>query len=131
MITADASGNLFVTERSNPIIRKITPEGIVTTLAGDREPGNADGTGSTARFTSPTGITTDAAGNLYVADLETIRKITPSGVVTTVAGVAGRQGILLGNLPGGLDKPFGLKCIGLSTLIITTGNTVLKLIFSE
>src|SRR5258708_4773010 len=66
-----------------------------TTLAGLAvNPGSADGTGSAARFNSPSGVATDSSGNVYVADSynHTIRKITPAGVVTTLAGLAGITG---------------------------------------
>lgn len=92
-IARDASGNLFVTDRH--AIRRITPAGDVTTLAGVVDlPGPADGTGSAARFRNPRGLATDAAGNLYVADTGnyTVRRVTPAGVVTTLAGTAGTQG---------------------------------------
>jgi sugar lactone lactonase YvrE len=83
-IVADAAGNVFVADYSNNRIRKITPNGIVTTLAGDGTVGNADGPGATASFTSMRAITMDASGNLYVLNnFTSIRKITPSGVVST------------------------------------------------
>lgn len=91
-IATDSAGNLFVAEMSSHIIRKITPAGVVTTLAGKAgEAGHADGTGTDATFSSPHGVATDKAGNVYVADSgnNAIRKIAPSGLVTTIAGLAG------------------------------------------
>lgn len=90
-IAVDRTGTLYVADRRNSTIRKITPEGVVSTLAGaPGEGGSQDGVGSAARFESPTAVTVDANGNLYVADSgdNTIRKVTPDGVVTTVAGVS-------------------------------------------
>lgn len=88
-IVVDAAGNLYVTETSTHIIYKITSTGAVSTFAGTSGTrGSVDGTGTAASFWGPQGITIDAAGNLYVADSENykIRKITPAGVVTTIAG---------------------------------------------
>jgi len=76
-------------------IRKVTPTGAVTTLAGlAGSSGSADGTGSTARFLEPHSLAVDAMGNVFVADTfnSTIRKVTPEGVVTTIAGRAGAVG---------------------------------------
>ena len=83
----DPFGNIYVVDRTNFRIRKITPEGITSTLAG-HENGYADGTGPYAKFSYPNGICSDAAGNIYVTDAGNykIRKITPQGVVTTLAG---------------------------------------------
>ena len=86
-ITIDTAGNLYVADSYNDSIRKVTPEGEVSTLAGD-ERGFADGQGSDAMFWRPHGITIDAAGNLYVADTNNsrIRKVTIHGEVSTLAG---------------------------------------------
>ncbi|MEA2345472.1 MAG: hypothetical protein QOF63_3641 [Thermoanaerobaculia bacterium] len=94
-MATDSSGNVYVADSYNHAIRKITPAGAVTTLAGlAGTGGSADGTGSAARFYYPEGVTTDSSGNVYVADFynHTIRKITPAGAVTTLAGLAGSLG---------------------------------------
>ncbi len=88
-VAIDPSGNLFITDRGNGTIRKATPAGMVTTLAGQAGSGGyADGTGSAARFGSLWGIARAPDGNLYVCDTGNlrVRKITPAGVVSTVAG---------------------------------------------
>jgi hypothetical protein len=84
----DASGNLIVSEEGNDDIRKITPDGVVSTIAGNRTEGHDNGNGTTASFWNPDGMTVDNAGNIYVADYANnlIRKIDPSKNVTTFAG---------------------------------------------
>ena len=84
-IALDAATNLYVTDGNNHAIRKITPAGVVSTLAGGTQ-GIADGTGAAAQFDHPMGIAVDAATNVYVYSKNRIRKVTPAGVVTTLAG---------------------------------------------
>ena len=103
-ITIDSNDNLFVVDKYNSVIRKITPSGEVTTFAGNPyELGFTDGSGENARFYFPEGITIDSEGNLFVADSanNAIRKITPTQEVTTIAG--GTRGSLDGN---GTDAQF-------------------------
>jgi sugar lactone lactonase YvrE len=87
-ITIDVSGNLFVGDYGNNKIRKITPAGVVSTLAGSGTQGVSDGTGNAASFYNPSGLTVDQSGNIFVCDevSNRIRKVTSQGVVTTIAG---------------------------------------------
>lgn len=97
-LAIDNAGNIYVTDANNNTVRKIVPDGanwLVTTLAGlAGEFGTNDGVGSTARFRAPSDLTVDNAGNIYVADTynHAIRKVTPEGVVTTLAGLTGESG---------------------------------------
>ncbi|MBS1529986.1 MAG: hypothetical protein JSU01_06745, partial [Bacteroidetes bacterium] len=87
-LAIDASHNLYVADAANNAIRKITPDGNVTTIAGGGKAGYTDGQGSAARFNFPQGIVLDNSGNIYVSDTgnDLIRKIATDGTVTTVAG---------------------------------------------
>jgi sugar lactone lactonase YvrE len=93
-VAVDAAGNVFVADTGNNRIRKITPAGVVSTFAGQDAAGGADGDRAVATFYSPKGIAFDRSGNLFVADTwnHTIRKITPGGTVSTIAGQAGASG---------------------------------------
>ncbi|MBL9214710.1 MAG: immunoglobulin domain-containing protein [Opitutaceae bacterium] len=84
-VALDSAGNLYVADTYSLVIRKVTPAGVVTTLAGQPGvQGTADGSGGSAQFTFPVGIATDGAGNVFVADGNRLRKVTPAGVVTTL-----------------------------------------------
>ena len=98
-IVMDAGGNYFIADSRNHAIRKVMTSGVVTTFAGKLAvSGSANGTGTNATFNTPCGLAFDASGNLYISDTgnNVIRKITPAGVVTTLAGVAGSNGFLDG-----------------------------------
>ena len=139
-IAPDMAGNLYVTDFANYTIRKITPAGIVSTLAGT--PGMAgtnDGYGSKALFTHPHGIAADTNGNLFVTDLGanftvggTIRKISPDGMpygmVTTIAGTSNVSGTNDGLGNSALFKmPWGIAVDNNSNLFVSdTGNRTIR-----
>lgn len=87
-IAFDASDNLYVADYRDNRIRKVTPDGVVSTFAGSGEEGLKDGLGAGAVLGGPDALAFDAAGNLFVTQPGAIRKITPDGVVSTVVGVA-------------------------------------------
>jgi len=125
-VATDSAGNVYVADTNNFTIRVITPAGAVSTLAGTAGVfGSTDATGGAASFRVPVGLATDGAGNVYVADFgnSTIRKITPDGSVSTLAGVAGQRGFTPGALPGLLSRPPGVAVSGTS-LYITLYNGV-------
>ena len=127
-VAVDSAGNVYVADYGNSTIRKVTATGVVTTLAGTaRAVGSADGTGAAARFNGPTGVTVDSAGNVYVADRgnSTIRKVTPTGTTTTVAGTAGMAGIVLGATPR-FASPRSLAIVG-DSIVISNANAILLL----
>jgi sugar lactone lactonase YvrE len=106
-VAVDTSGNLYVTDLINATIRKVSPMGtgwVVTTIAGVAGSlGNADGSGTNARFNLPGTITLDAQSNLYVMDSGKIRKLQPNGAdwsVTTMNMVPGASGSPVGSVEG-------------------------------
>ena len=123
----DSSGNLFVAEYGNNVIRKITTVGTVSTFAGSGANGNADGTGTAAQFYHPQGITIDASNNLYVTTFfgNNVRKISTAAVVTTFAGsTSGSSGYLDATGTSALFTfPSGISIDSTGNLIVTEGDT--------
>ena len=143
-VAVDGKGNLYVADSKNHTIRKVSAAGFVTTLAGrvsapdpyqlhlsrhktHHRPGGAghtDGTGSAARFDNPSGVAVGRAGNLYVADTDnaTNRKVSPDGVVTTLAGSARRTGYADGQgCAARLMFPYGVAVDTTSNLYVADG----------
>jgi sugar lactone lactonase YvrE len=135
-IAVDAAGNVYVADSANNSIRKITPDGVVRTLAGAAgHPGRADGLGSNARFRNPWSVAVDTAGNVYVADMsnDTIRKVTPDGQVSTVAGQAGMSGSADGFGPNArFNDPFGVAVDSAGNVYVAdSGNDTIRKITPE
>jgi sugar lactone lactonase YvrE len=132
-IACDAAGNVYVADGLNYTIRKITPTGVVTTLAGDaRISRSTDGSGSAATFFRPMDIACDSVGNLYVTDNYTVRKIIPTGEVTTLAGKAGsrRSNDGIGAAARFFD-PAGIVCDTDGNLYVTDGEAIRKITLSH
>jgi DNA-binding beta-propeller fold protein YncE len=92
-IAADISGNVFVADTDNHMVRKITPAGMVTTLAGtNRIFRSSHGREPVSEFFAPRGIAVDGSGNVFVANFTAVHQITPAGKVTTLAGLAHIRG---------------------------------------
>jgi hypothetical protein len=124
-LAVDGAGNVYVADGFGNVVRKVTPAGDTTTLAGSGTSGSADGTGTAAEFDDPTGITVDAAGNVFVADHgnDTIRMITPAGVVTTVAGYAQTSGSIDGTgASARFNGPAGVSVDSSGNLYVADAN---------
>lgn len=116
-ITIDQQGNLYVIDENNRV-RKITPDGTVTTLAGSGQNKSEDGTGTSASLSGPRGITIDGSGNLYITQNDfLIRKVTPAGVVTTVTGPPSVSK---------LNTPIGITVDGAGNLYVTDYTSAIK-----
>lgn len=134
-VAVDRAGNVYAADFGNHTIRKITPDGMVTTLAGQPgNPGSSDGPGTSARFCAPYSVAADAAGNVFVADTSNhiIRKIAPDGMVRTVAGVAGNVGSADG--PSQIARfaiPAGVSVDGAGNVLVADfGNHAIRKITS-
>lgn len=130
-LALDSAGNIYVADRVNHSVRKITPAGVMSTVAGAGPYGSGglygfvDGTGTAVRFSSPTGIVVDAAGNLQVVDAgnRAIRTVTQAGAVTTLAG----QGPTSGQIDGigtaaRFSKPTDISADGAGNVYVVDRN---------
>lgn len=130
-IAVDTSGNIYVADTLNGTIRKITPGGVVTTLAGTPGTvGSSDGTGAAASFDRPNGLAVDSLGNVYVADFgnNTIRAVSPAGAVSTFAGTPGVRGSADGTgAAASFYQPSFLAMDSASNLYVTdSGNNTVR-----
>ena len=131
-IAVDSSGNVYVADNGNNSIRKVTPAGVVTTLAGQGSSGSSDGTGTGASFNYPNGVAVDSAGNVYVADRNNhrIRKVTSAGVVTTLAG-SSTSGSTDGTGTGAsFSSPQGVAVDSLGNVYVAEGGNKIRKVTS-
>ena len=130
-VAVDGNGNVYVADTMNFVIRKITSGGVSSTLAGLAGTfGTLDGMGSAARFNCPVGLAVDGSGNLYVTDYnnDTIREVSPAGVVTTIAGWPGIWGSTDGTGSAALFfQPTGITIDGSGNLyVVDSGNGAIR-----
>ena len=120
-VAVDGEGNIIVAEFGNHRVRKITPDGTVSTLAGSGSAGFADGAGAAAQFNCPIGVAVDGEGSIIIADQwnNRVRKITPDGTVSTLAG-SGSQGFADGaGAAAQVNYSFGVAVDGEGSIIVT------------
>lgn len=129
-IAIDAADNLYLADFGNSVVRKITAGGVVSTFAGTPMiPGNADGPKAQATLGLITGLVVDGNGNVFACDLQAdaVRKISPDGSVSTVAGTRGLRGNRPGPLPGSLSSPGSIAVTSDGDLVVTTNAAVLQI----
>ncbi|MBW4890418.1 hypothetical protein KXQ82_11850 [Mucilaginibacter sp. HMF5004] len=130
----DASGNLYVSDSGNNMIRKITPAGMVSTFAGTGKTGTSNGPGATATFNFPEGIVVDAVGNIIVADKinHLVRIISPAGIVSTLAGSGGAGSVNGSGSIATFFQPLQLAIDKQGVLYITdTTNQIRKITYKK
>lgn len=118
-IAVDLQGNVYTGDQGNHMIRKITPTGETTTLAGSGIPGFLNASGTSAQFNTPSGVAVSLQGNVYVSDSfnHKIRKITPAGMVSTVAGsTKGFKDAAVSTAK--FDNPWGLAVSAQGTIYV-------------
>jgi len=140
-VAVDSAGDIYVADTANSTIRKVTSAGTVTTLAGSsQQPGAQDGTNGSARFNQPWGLAVDNSGNVWVADTfnDTVRRITPAGVVTTIAGTTNtasfHNGPSLPNFSGGalFNTPYGIAVDATGNVFVAdTFNNMIRKISAD
>ncbi|WP_438479089.1 immunoglobulin domain-containing protein [Oleiharenicola lentus] len=126
-LARDSAGNIYVADTDNHSIRKISTDGVVSTLAGSSgKSGSLDGNGAAARFKSPKGVAVDPNGNVYVSDAGNflIRKISPAGDVTTLAGQAGKSGNANGSASMALFEKLDQITVDASGGVYVTDNGI-------
>jgi sugar lactone lactonase YvrE len=135
-LVVDDGGNVFISDAGNDTIRELAIDGTVSTVAGSAgQPGSTDGHGSAARFDHPAGLALDSGGNLIVADAgnDTVRRVSPSGDVTTVAGGAGVAGSVDGGVSSArFDHPKGVVADPAGVIYVAdTGNGTVRAVTSD
>jgi uncharacterized protein (TIGR03437 family) len=130
-VAVDSAGNLFIAELTGYRIRKVTPAGTISTVAGNGSPGYNDGPATSAGLNFPTGVAVDGAGNIFIADRGNnfIRKVTPAGMMSRVAG-NGNQGFSGDGGPAtsaALSYPSGVAVDAAGDLFIAdAGNNLIR-----
>lgn len=129
-IAVDRDNAIFITDSLAHTVRRISKDGMVTTIAGmPGTSGDADGTTAVARFNSPAGLAIDEDGNLYIADTlnHAVRMLDRQGRVLTIAGTAGTPGTVSWELPANLYQPTGIVYLGTGLFAVTSGGSILGL----